>query len=155
MGLSKDAREDGLKAMVGGERWVGLATEMRGTGVVEVADPGYARQPAEFTEVIHDGARSVIATAKTIEFPRYVYNSDKEIRFWFVSDSGEKGKGRVTATGAIDPQFMLDRKAGKLLTPDEARGKKDYTTPVYPRPVAGSGTSFPAGGISLSITSEE
>ena len=151
MGLSKGARERGLRGIIAGDLWVGLASAISGNAVSELDDPSYARQPAVFGDPVHQGSRSTVLNTNPIEFA-FAFNSDKEIRHWFLIDSA-RGKGEVIATGVVDPQYMLEKKTSKLLTLSEAKGKKDLS-PIYPRPAAGAKSIFQQGDVWLYIEEE-
>lgn len=151
MGLSKGARERALRGIVSGELWVGLAYTVEGKAVREVNDPSYSRRPVVFGDPVAGEGRSTIATSKAVEFAAFAFDSQDEIRNWFLIDK-QAGNGEVIATGQLDPRWMTNGN-GKLYTLAESAlvAEKELLKPIYLRPLAGEGAGFDAGDIWLYI----
>lgn len=157
MGLSRAARERGLKAIVSLPLWLGLATERRGNGVVEVADAAYKRMPVTFeADVTHEGMRSVVYNKGSVIFPPFAADAG-ELRYWFIIDAEKDGT--IQAVGNIDPERLIgqDQKAYTLTEAAGivSRGQKDsWFVPSYPRILAGHEPRWDAGALALFMEAE-
>ena len=156
MPISAAAKARGLRAIFDRPLWLGLASRVEGSSLVEIADRDYARQRAKFTDPAIDGDEAMVSNAERIIFPPFATDLPRPPALWFVSDHREQGA--IIAHGPLERRYIdpetgimyshAERQKRAGSSPDGARWALGLVS-VAAQGSAGMEVLFPPGAIRI------